>query len=113
MKLPAIAINNYQFVLILVLLGLLVGVNSFQNMPRSEDPNTKFPIFSIVVVYPGTSPEDMEDLVVDPIEEAIDEVDLITKVNTTITEGVAVFQVESEYGIDIDDKYDIYKESHK
>lgn len=106
MKLPEIAIKNYQFVLILVLLGILVGINSFVSMPRSEDPNTKFPIFSIVVIYPGTSPEDMEDLVVEPIEDAIDEVDLITKVNTTITDGVAVFQVESEYGIDIDDKYD-------
>ena len=106
MKLPALAIRNYQFILILVLLGLLVGINSFVSMPRSEDPNTKFPIFSIIVVYPGTSPEDMEDLVVEPIEEAIEEVELITKVNTTITDGVAVFQVESAYGIDIDDKYD-------
>ena len=106
MKLPKIAIANYQFVLILVFLSVLTGTISFFTMPRSEDPDTNFPIYTILVVYPGTSPQDMEKLVVDPIEDELAEIEDITKVRTTIQEGIAFFRVDAEFGIDIDDKYD-------
>ncbi|MEL7147866.1 MAG: efflux RND transporter permease subunit, partial [Bacteroidota bacterium] len=106
MKLPAIALKNYQFVLILVFLGTLIGMNSLINMPRNEDPNPAFPFFTIVAVFPGTGPEDIEELVVDPIEEAVDQLDDITEIKTKIEEGVAVISVEAEFGIDTDDKYD-------
>ena len=79
MKLPKIAINNYQFVAILVLLAAFVGVNAFLTMPRSEDPSPDFPNYTVIAVYPGTGPEDMEELVVDPLEEAIEEVDDLKK----------------------------------
>lgn len=49
MKLPKIAIANYQFVLILVFLSVLTGTISFFTMPRSEDPDTNFPIYTILV----------------------------------------------------------------
>jgi len=106
MKLPQLAISNYQFVIILVVLGLFVGINSYLSMPRSEDPNPDFPVFTIIVVYPGTDPEDIEELVVDPIEEVIDEIDEIDQIETDIEEGLAKIVVEAEFGIDADDKYD-------
>ena len=95
MKLPNIAIENYRFVLIVVLLASLIGVNSYLTMPRSEDPELSLPNYTIKAVYAGTSPEDMEELVVDPIEEAIDELDDITEIRSTIVEGLAVIQIES------------------
>lgn len=106
MRLPRLALNNYQFVLILVFVLVLVGVNSLMTMPRSEDPNLNVPTYSIVAIYPGTSPEDMEELVVDPIEEAIDELDDIDRVRTRIEEGLAILRVEAEFSVDIEDKYD-------
>ena len=106
MRLPKIAIANYQFVLILVFLSVLTGMISFFNMPRSEDPDTNFPIYTVLVVYPGTSPQDMEKLVVDPIEDELAEIEDITKVRTTIQEGIAFLRIDAEFGIDVDDKYD-------
>lgn len=106
MKLPRIALANYQFVLILVFVLLLVGVKSLMTMPRSEDPNLNVPNYSIVAIYPGTSPEDMEELVVNPIEEAVDELDDIKRIRTRIEEGLAVFRVEAEFGVNITDKLD-------
>jgi len=104
MRLPKQAIKNYQFVTILVLLALLVGANSFFNMPRTEDPDLAFPNYTVTVIYPGTNPEDMEELVVNPIEEAIDEIEEINEVETTIEEGVAIIKVEAEFGIDYEEK---------
>ena len=106
MRLPKLAIQNYQFVLILVALALFVGLSSYLNMPRSEDPNPEFPNYTIVAVYPGVGPEDIEELVVDPLEEALEEVEDLDKVNTKIEEGVAVISIEGEFGVDTDALYD-------
>ena len=106
MNLPKIAINNAQFILIMVLIAVAVGLQSFFSMSRSEDPQLSLPVYSVVVVYPGTSPEDMEELVVDPLEEAIDELDDIDEILTEIEEGVAVIRIQAEFDINFDDKYD-------
>ena len=106
MRLPEIALKNRQFVFILVLLGIMIGANSVTNMPRSEDPNTDFPIYTVAIVYPGTGPEDMEELVVDPIEEVLDELEDIVEITSEIRDGVAIITVEAEFGIDYDEKYD-------
>ena len=106
MKLPKLALENYQFVLIVIALGTLLGLSSLFNMPRNEDPNPSFPYYNVVAIYPGTSPEDMEELVVDPLEDALDQLDDINQINTSIEEGLAVIQVEAEFGIDVDEKYD-------
>ncbi len=106
MKLPKIAIQNYQFVIILVLLAAFIGIRAYLGMPRSEDPNPEFPYYTIIAVYPGTSPEDIEELVVDPIEEAIDEVDDIKRVESKIEDGLAIISIEAFFGVDADEKYD-------
>lgn len=106
MNIPSLAIKNYQFVIILVALASLYGLSSYLTMKRSEDPFIEGPFYTITVVYPGTGPKDMEELVVDPIEEAIHELEDIKQINTTIDEGLAFIQVEGIWGIDPEEKYD-------
>ena len=106
MKLPAFAIKNYQFIIILVALVFFYGLTSYFSMKRSEDPMVKGPWYTILVIYPGTAPQDMEELIVDPIEEAINELEDIKKITTVVEEGLVNIQVEGEWGIDVDDKYD-------
>ena len=105
MKISEYAVKNYQFTLIMFLMAVALGVTTLFNMPRSEDPEIEAPQFSIVVVYPGTSPTDMEELVVDPIEEKINELEDMKRIKTTITDGLAVFNVEYKYESDPDEKY--------
>ena len=106
MKLPSIAIKNYLFVFVTILLVVFLGVRSFNTMPRSEDPFLSLPNFTVIVVYPGASPEDMEDLIVDPIEEVVDEIDNITEIKTEMANSLAVISIEAEFGINYDDVYD-------
>ena len=105
MKISEYAVKNYQFTLIMFLMAVALGITTLFNMPRSEDPEIEAPQFSIVVVYPGTSPTDMEELVVDPIEEKINELEDMKRIKTTITDGLAVFNVEYKYESDPDEKY--------
>jgi multidrug efflux pump subunit AcrB len=74
-------------------------------MPRSEDPSTHAPQYLITVIYPGTSPKDMEEQVVKPIESKIYALENIDKILTTVEDGVAAFEVKFKYGVDVDNKY--------
>lgn len=70
------------------------------HMPRGEDPTFEAPTFVIVSVYPGTSPNDMEKLVADPIEEKLNELENIKRIRSDINDGLCVTEVEfrfSEY----------------
>ncbi len=100
MKLPNLAIKNAQFTLTIVLLLVLVGIVSYFNMPRSEDPQFDIPITLIEVVYPGASPTDIETLVVDPLEEEFADIDNIKKVESQIKNGGARIEVIFHYGSD-------------
>ena len=106
MRLPKLAIENSAFVLVIVLLAVSIGVLSFVNMPRSEDPALDFPLFVTVAVYPGTTPKDMEELVVDPIEDRLNELEDLTEIRTSIQEGLAIIRAEGEFGQNTDDLYD-------
>ncbi|WP_295124722.1 efflux RND transporter permease subunit [uncultured Chitinophaga sp.] len=105
MKLTTYAVKNYQFTLIIFIMIIVLGVTTILNMPRSEDPDTKAPQFSVVVVYPGTSPKDMEELVVDPLEKQIYGLEDIKKIRTKISDGVAVLRVEYKYSSNVEQKY--------
>jgi multidrug efflux pump subunit AcrB len=105
MKISEYAVKNYQFTLIMFLMAVAVGLTTLFTMPRSEDPEVESPQFSVIVVYPGTSPKDMEELVVDPMEDKINELEDMKRVRTTISDGLAVFRVEYKYESDPDEKY--------
>jgi len=100
MKLPSLAIKNAQFTLTIVALLVLVGIVSYFNMPRSEDPQFDIPITLIEVIYPGASPKDIETLVVDPLEEEFADIDNIKKVESQIKNGGARIEVTFHYGSD-------------
>lgn len=105
MKITNFAVKNYQFTLIIFLLVAVVGVLTLFTMPRSEDPSTHPPQYLITVIYPGTSPKDMEEQVVKPIENKIYGLENIDKILTTVEDGVAAIQVKFKYGVDVDNKY--------
>jgi len=105
MKISEYSIKNYQFTLIMVLMVVAIGIATVLNMPRSEDPELNAPIFPVVVVYPGTSPKDMEELVVKPMEKEIYGLDDIKRIRTSIRDGLAVLSVEYRYRVNVDDKY--------
>lgn len=105
MKISDFAVKNYQFTLVIFLMTVVLGLTTFLNMPRSEDPVINSPNFPIVVIYPGASPEDMEELVVDPLEKTIYALENIKRIETEIKDGAAILSVEYNYNEDVDEKY--------
>jgi len=106
MNIPQLAIANYQFTLMAFVALLGIGVVSFISMPQREDPALDIPNMIAVAVYPGANPRDIESQVADPIEEAINELDELKELETTIRDGVAIFKIEFDFGVDTDEKFD-------
>ncbi|TCK84759.1 efflux RND transporter permease subunit [Albibacterium bauzanense] len=105
MNIAKYALKNSQFTLIMVLLVIILGLSTILGMPRSEDPEMKTTMFPIVVLYPGTSPKDMEELIVDPMESVLYGLDDIKQIKTNIVNGLALIFVEYTFESDVNDKY--------
>ena len=52
---------------------VLLGIVSLFTMPYSEDPPVSKAGASVLMIYPGANPKDLEQLAVDPVEEALNE----------------------------------------
>jgi multidrug efflux pump subunit AcrB len=105
MKIANYAVKNYQFTLVIFIMVIALGITTLLNMPRSEDPEMHAPTFTVVVVYPGTSPRDIEELVVKPLEKEIWGLENIKRIRTSIGDGVAAIRVEYKYSSNVDNKY--------
>lgn len=111
MKLSEFSVKNYQFTIVIFIMLMALGISSLLNMPRGEDPPFQAPNFFITIVYPGASPNDMESLVANKIEERVNTLPDIKKLKTTIIDGLSFTQVEFKYGVDIDAKFnDVVRE---
>src|SRR5690554_3781300 len=96
MKLPGLAVRNYQLTIVLFALLLVLGTVSFFTMPRSVDPQFNYPAAVIKVVSPGTTPLDIEKLIVDPIESELNELDDIYEFKTNVEDGLAFIRRSEE-----------------
>src|SRR5687768_10246445 len=105
MRFTSFFVKNYQFTLVLLAMLVVISLATLLTMPRSEDPNINPPQYPIVAIYPGTSPKDIEELVVKPIEKKVSELENIKKITTRIDDGVAVINVEYNYDADVEEKY--------
>lgn len=105
MHISEFSVKNWQFMLVMFIAVVGLGVNSLLNMPRGEDPEFQAPSFVVIVVYPGTDPADMEELVVDPMEKNFNELENVNNLIATIDDGLAVVTVEYKYGSNPDEKY--------
>lgn len=106
MSFIAFFIRNRPLTLLLTLCLGMVGVFSYNAIPRSEDPELKIPVFNLIFVLPGSNPTDLERLVARPVEDSIKELDDIKSIQTTIKDGVVVVNIEFFYGTDPDRKFD-------
>jgi HAE1 family hydrophobic/amphiphilic exporter-1 len=87
--------------MLMIILGLIVlGYRSLTMLQVDRMPKMNLPYVSVVVVFPGASPEDVEDLVVKPIEDAVAGIAGIDHINSSANEGLGVVVISFVEGID-------------
>lgn len=100
------AVKRWQFTLVMFFMMVALGIFAFQAIPKQEDPSFPIPVVPVVVAFPGADPVDVERLAIDPIEDAIAELDDVKEMRSTSEEGLGVLWVEFEWSVDADKKYD-------
>ncbi|MBN1893173.1 efflux RND transporter permease subunit, partial [bacterium] len=105
MNFAKFSIDNHYFMWILVALFTALGVLSFFTMPKSEDPAVQPAGASVVAIYPGGTPADMEELVVEPVEQALNGLEDIQELAGEASDGLGIVDIEFETGSDPDEKY--------
>ena len=98
MKLIDYFVKNAQLTIVMLIALLAAGVQAFVTIPRAEDPLIDFPGFTVIAVYPGAGPNDVEQLVVNPIEKRLKELSNVKNIKTRITDGLGVIAIEFNTG---------------
>ena len=75
-------INNRTSIYVLTIIITLIGLISYINLPKEQFPEVKFPKIIVQTINPGTSPENMENLVSKPIEKQLKNITGIKKVTS-------------------------------
>ncbi|HEY7980843.1 MAG TPA: efflux RND transporter permease subunit [Candidatus Eremiobacteraceae bacterium] len=80
---------------------VVFGLIGFKMMGQNINPNIQFPGVEIDAAYPGASPEEMERLVIRPIEDQLQNVRHVDQIFARSTEGAATISVQFKLGTDI------------
>ncbi len=106
MKISELSVKNYQFTIVVFLLLVSLGIYSYIKIPQAADPEFPVTIFPVIAIYPGATPADIEQLVVDKLEKSINELEDIDRITSEIEEDVAIIVVEFSPQSDPDIKFD-------
>ncbi len=79
---------------------IIAGVASYSSLKKELNPDIQIPTVIIGTAYPGAGPEDVEDLVTIPIEDAISGLSDVTRVTSSSQESFSSIVVEFSSTID-------------
>ena len=86
-----------------LIIGLtLLGLNAFRRMGLELMPKVDIPYITVVTVYPGASPEELEIDVAKRIEDAVSSIEGLKHVSSVCMENVCQTLLEFEMGVDVD-----------
>ncbi|SFM29404.1 hydrophobic/amphiphilic exporter-1, HAE1 family [Ectothiorhodospira mobilis] len=79
-----------------------LGLMSLLRLPIDLLPDLSFPTLSVVTSYENAGPEEMEQLITRPVEEAVSAVPGVEEVTSTSSEGSSSVRVSFGWGTDLD-----------
>jgi multidrug efflux pump subunit AcrB len=79
----------------------MLGVLSYISIPKEQFPEIIIPTIIVNTPYPGTSPEDMENLVTRPIEKETKALADVKKITSKSIQDFSTIVVEFNPGIEV------------
>ena len=80
---------------------VVIGVFSIGSLVQEVFPEFSLDSIQVVVAYPGATPEEIEESVVQKIEESIEAVEDVDEITSTSSEGLGVVSVQLKLGADL------------
>ena len=102
MTISDLSIKRPVMMTMVIFAFVVIGLFSATRLGIDLFPKIDFPFISVVTVYPGAGPEEIETLLNEPIEEEASSVAGVKNVYSTAQEGFSVVFVELQLGQDVD-----------
>ena len=90
MTITELAIKRPAFITIIFVALAVLGLFGYSKLGVDLLPKMDFPFVSVITAYPGAGPEEIEDLVTKPIEEAVAATSNLDNVRSFSNEGYSI-----------------------
>lgn len=102
-SLTQIAVDRPVTTLMVAGIVVMLGWISLQRLAIDLMPDMSFPTLSIVTVYEGAGPEEVETLLTRPIEQAVSSVAGVDEIRSESMEGSSTVRVQFVWGTNLDE----------
>ena len=83
------------------LVVIVVGAVSFYYLPVDLLPEIEYPQVSVTTSYPNVGPEEMEQIITDPVANAVSSVSNVERITSQSSEGSSRVNMEFGQGTDL------------
>lgn len=80
----------------------VLGIVATKLLPLEQFPDVTFPFMGVTIPYPGSTPDETEELITRPVEDALATLAGIEEIRSTSNENEATFEIRFGWGTDID-----------
>ena len=94
---------------LLMIFIIIAGLFTLSRLRMEVFPDITIPIINVSVIYPGASPEDIEESICVKVEEQVQGINGLKRITSSSNEGYGSINIEVENGVDIDEVKDEVK----
>tara|TARA_S200000501_G_scaffold232709_1_gene218249 strand:+ start:1142 stop:4297 length:3156 start_codon:yes stop_codon:yes gene_type:complete len=94
---------------LLMVFIIIAGIFTLSRLRMEVFPDITIPIINVSVIYPGASPEDIEESICVKVEEQVQGINGLKRITSSSNEGYGSINIEIENGYDIDEVKDEVK----
>jgi HAE1 family hydrophobic/amphiphilic exporter-1 len=99
MRIWNVAIKQPVFMTMILLAGVVLGIMAYTRMPVNLYPDVEFPVLAVITIYPGASPEEIEEQVTARLEDELSTSSGLESIQSTSSEGMS--QIILQYDLDL------------
>lgn len=100
MFLTRLAIRRPLTMLMLIVALAIMGARSLSLLQVDRFPRVDFPVITVSVAFPGASPEDVESLILEPIEDVVVGLPGVDSIQAIANEGVGFVVIQFQETVD-------------
>jgi len=95
------AIDNKIAIYVATVIICLAGIMTYNSLPKENFPEVVFPQIYVATVFPGASPEDVENLVTKQIEKQVKSIAGIKKITSNSVQDFSNVIIEFETDVEV------------
>jgi len=100
MSIVGISIKRPVLVTMILMVFVLFGAMAYYSLPLSLLPDTKYPIVTVQVIYPGAGPQVIESQITKRIEDEVSALSQLDTITSYSIEGASIVTIQFKLGKD-------------